>query len=143
VIALIGAAAFFFLKPSGEPKEGEEKKPAGEEEVNVGAIGKKPPGVFLETDKEIVVNIAGTEATRHLRTRLTFELESEAVKLEMEERDPQIKDILIDVLSSRTLEKLDNAESRDEIKKELIKRFNQVLKSGKVLEIFFTDYVIQ
>jgi flagellar protein FliL len=119
------------------------KDEAADKAANLEALEKKEEAIIIDMPDDFVVNIAGTGASRYLRVKIALEVENEPTKLEIEKRTSQIKDLLITTLSSKQIEQLDNADKRSEVKMEIINKFNDMLKAGKVTNIFFTDYVIQ
>lgn len=93
--------------------------------------------------KVVVVNIANTGATRYLRAGISFELEDAATVKEIVEREPQITDLVIMILSVKELEDLVDFSGKNQIRKEIVEKVNSLLQSGKVKNAYFTEFVIQ
>jgi flagellar protein FliL len=127
-------------KPEKEKSEkkaeakGEAKKKSGE--------GKEGGGVVFAI-KDIVVNPAGTGGSRFLSVSLGFELSSSAAATEFEEREPLVRDVLITILSSKTLAELTDAKEKEIMRVQIKKRLQQLLESDEPNAVYFTDFVLQ
>ena len=111
--------------------------------IDVEKIGKKAAGIVVPLDDEFVVNVAGTGCTRYLRVKIAFEVEDEGTQNEIKDRMVQIRDMIITTLGTKKLEQLDNVVARDELKREILNKMNDLLKNGNVLNVYFTDFVVQ
>ncbi len=145
VLGALTAGSFFLvvdvIGPALGPPEAEPVKgtPADEE------VKPKPeqPGLTYKID-DMVVNPVDTRGRRFLRLGVAFETkDGPAVIAELTTRDPQVRDILIREFSSRTLEELTDPTVREEVRLSCIERINEYLTSGKISNMYFTDYVIQ
>ncbi|MBN1522363.1 MAG: flagellar basal body-associated FliL family protein [Candidatus Aureabacteria bacterium] len=113
------------------------------QQIDVESIGKKGTGIIFSLDSDFIVNVAGTGATRYLRVAIAFEVEDAATESEIKDRTTQLRDMIILTLGTKKMEQLDSVAARDELKRELLNKVNDLLKSGNVVNIFFTDFVIQ
>jgi len=113
----------------------EEKAPPPEEEV--------PPVGFITPIKDLVVNPAGTNGTRYLCTTVAFETHDQVVADEIKTREPQVRDLLIEILGGRTVEELSDLDNRVKIRKEIEDAINEMLVSGKVVGVYFSNFVLQ
>lgn len=91
----------------------------------------------------IIVNIAGTNGTRYLKVTVGLELNDSLLQNEIEKRNPHILDILIRVFSSRGLDEVSEPRGRDGIRREILSRLNDILVSGRLINVYFTEFVIQ
>lgn len=147
VIALfqvvIAVGAYFFIKTVVAPKM--KNVPAqteqGKSEKSGAQSGEAREVKLIEN---IVVNPAGTNGTRYLSTSIGLELDKtpEIAKL-MEEKTAVIRDIIIAVLTSKTLEELSSAEGKDKIRTEIQSKLDEAIAPNKVYRIYFVDYVLQ
>lgn len=168
VVALLvlGGGGFFaykkfFAKPAapteeGEAKHGEEK---GKEEVKHGeekgkeggkeGEGKeKAPGsanAFMgpTSSMNFVVNLSDPGRPRFLKLVMDVELENEKSKNEIEMIKPKARDSIITLLSSKTTEELSTVGDKQKLKNEILHRLNSLMTSGKVREVYFTDFMVQ
>ena len=62
---------------------------------------------------------------------------------EVDKRMPQIKDIVISALGSKTSVQLQDPENREALKQELKDKINAVLNRGQLARVYFTSFAIQ
>ncbi len=72
----------------------------------------------------------------------TMELDNEKTKEEISKRIPQIRDLMISILRTKTKEKIDEKEGKDQIRSEIINSINRYLVTGKVKNLYFEDFLI-
>ena len=93
--------------------------------------------------EDIVVNPAGSGGTRYLCTTVALESTRPMVAEEVAEREPQIRDTLIEILSKRTVEDLSALSTRDELRAEIKIAVNDLLISGEVVGVYLSNFVLQ
>ena len=62
---------------------------------------------------------------------------------EIADRMPELRDLLIDHLSSHQVEDVVHREGREVVKKQLLDDFNDRLQQGQLLNVYFSDFVVQ
>ncbi|RAX56675.1 flagellar basal body protein FliL [Helicobacter monodelphidis] len=92
---------------------------------------------------QLIVNLSSQSGRRYLKTTINLELSSEKLMPELDTKRPAIRDTLISVLSSKTIEEISTAKGKDKLKDELVERINESLVDGKISNLFFTEFVIQ
>lgn len=129
-ILLLGAAGggtwFFFFKgkPSTPPTTA----------ASNGHIYKMEP--FL-------VNLADPGQPRYLKLTLQLESNQEKPSEEYEKRQPQLRDAILTILSSRNYRDIMTSEGKAALREEIKGKVNQLLVKVKAQNIFFTEFVIQ
>jgi flagellar protein FliL len=109
--------------------------------------------------EDVVVNPAGTGGSRYLSVSIGVEMDSPKAeegggkkgegegeakpKSPLDEKKPQLRDALINLLSSKTIEQLTSVEQKDHLRTEIMEAFEKILAPAKVHNIFFIDYVLQ
>jgi len=94
----------------------------------------------LET---FVVNINDGDRDRFLKIKPELEITEPAVADELKARMPQVKDIIISLLSSQSFSQIRSIEGKDALREDMMIRLNALVREGKVLRIFFTEFVVQ
>ncbi len=94
-----------------------------------------------------VVNLADTDRKRYLKVVMQLELENDkkvSKKLEKEIQDklPVIRDAIITLLSSKKSEDISTPQGKMALKKQIIDTLNSKLVSGKIVNVYFTEFVI-
>lgn len=97
--------------------------------------------VFMMQD--IIVNPSGTSGTRFLSVSIGFEVGSQETFKLFEERQPLIKDALITILGSKTMEQLSDAKQKEITRFQIKKRVEQLLNVEDLAAVYFTDFVLQ
>jgi flagellar FliL protein len=90
-----------------------------------------------------IVNLQDPSGRRYLKLQIVLELDNENLKQEIDHRMPQFKDGIISLLSSKTVTDINAIEGKMQLRAELTAMFNQYLKSGKITNVFFMDFIIQ
>ncbi len=146
VLAILGSGGFFAYKKFLAPKP----KPAAEGEITAqgekkesSANAKMPKFGQIFDLEPFIVNLADQKETRYLKAKISLELEGEKITDEMNKRLPQIRDIIIELLSSKSYEELATLHGKEHLKNEIVIRLNSVLKTGLVKNVFFTEFVMQ
>lgn len=102
-------------------------------------VGKVVP---MET---FMVNLAGSKGRRLAKVNMELELkESEVegkVAQEIEQRKAQIRDIIIIILSSKSYEEVSSREGKDNLRSEIKDTINSFLTTGKISNVFFTEFI--
>jgi flagellar FliL protein len=143
VLAVGYFAATSFMKKSG----GEETQTAGEEKEKPEKEAKKEnkaegKGLIFSV-ADIIVNPSGTSGTRFLSASISFEVGSPATVKLFEEREPLIRDALITILGSKTMEQLSDAKQKEITRYQIRKRVEQLLKVDDLAAVYFTDFILQ
>ena len=90
-----------------------------------------------------VVNLNEAGGKRYLKSKIEIEFVDDAIRVELTDRLPQLRDTILLHLSSKSLEEIQNVDGKIELKNALLERINQVLKRGKIRNLYFTQFVIQ
>ena len=147
VAAQLVAAYFligFFLRHGAPGSQAPASSGAAKQvEPSQKAEGLDPNFDHVYVVKDLVVNPAGTNGLRFLLTTVGLEVTSEETVKELEKRDVQIHDSIINILTSKTLPDLDDNVARDSLKTEIKSKINMDLVSGKVLNVYFSKFIIQ
>ena len=139
---LVLAGGGIFLQRSGKlpflPSSGKQahagKKEVKEETAEIGPI--RPLDTFI-------VNLADPLGKRYLKIRPELELDSEKLSPEMEKRLPQLRDTIITLLGSKNYEDINSMEEKIQLRAELMMMLNQHLKTGKIRNIYFSEFIVQ
>lgn len=127
-------------KEAAEPKieqviKAEHTAQQAEEHETKEFVGKVIP---LET---FLVNLAGTKGRKVAKVSMEIEIDSGKVAEEIEKRKAQIRDIIITILSSKTYEQVSTKEGKESLRTEVKDTVNSFLVQGKILNIFFTEFI--
>lgn len=90
------------------------------------------------------VNLAGSRGGKIARVTMELEIENKNSDIteEIGRRKPQIRDIIIILLSSKTYEQISTKEGKDNLRDEIKGRLNSFLTKGKINSILFTEFLL-
>lgn len=122
------------------PSEGEH----AQAEKSGGNGGESLSEVGIMFPMEIfTVNLLSESGRRYLKVEMNLEVEGEELVLELESKKPVLRDIIIRILSSKSLEEVSTIKGKETLKSEMVNELNQRIKDGKIKNIYFTDFVVQ
>lgn len=98
-------------------------------------IGQTVP---LET---FLVNLSGNRGNKLLKVNMELEVDGSKVAGEIDKRKPQIRDIIIILLSSKTYPQLSSPEGREFLREEIRDTVNSFLTTGKIKRVLFTEFI--
>lgn len=90
-----------------------------------------------------IVNLTDDSGEKYLKVNLTLELGKGIVKEELDKRLPQIRDVILILLSSKSFADIKNVQGKLRLREEIISRLNNTLVTGEIKEVYFTEFVVQ
>ena len=94
----------------------------------------------LET---FIVNLVGNQGKSYLKAKIELELDNEKLTKEIDKRLPQFRDTILTLLSSKSNDEIKTLEGKYLLREEIVSMLNQFLTTGKVVNIYFTDFIVQ
>ncbi|RMG09132.1 MAG: hypothetical protein D6731_20350 [Planctomycetota bacterium] len=98
---------------------------------------------------ELVVNLAGSQGQRYLKIRLAVQLRGQGAEKalkELNEHKVVVRDMLIRLLSAKTIDRVESSDAKEAIKLEVLDLLNRTVfsESPVVAErVFFMEFLIQ
>ncbi len=89
------------------------------------------------------VNLADPGRSRFLRVVLQLELDAPSAAAELDSIEPRVRDATLTLLSSKRSGDLATVGDKERLRNEIIHRLNGLLSGGKVIEVYFTEFVVQ
>lgn len=90
-----------------------------------------------------VVNLADEEEDRYLKATIEIEVANEKVMIACEQRMARITDALISLFSSKGYSQIRDIKGKIKLRQEIVVRVNEVLGSGAVNQVYFTEFLVQ
>lgn len=143
-MAFLGAVAFMFYaskkKEAAEPKI--ENVVKGEKEaLEADAIKAEEDYIgHLVPLETFLVNLAGVRGGKLMKVTMTLELDNAEVQEEVDKRKPQVRDLILILLSSKTYDEVNSKQGKDFLRDEIKDRINTFLTKGKVRRVLFTEF---
>ncbi|MCL5981401.1 MAG: flagellar basal body-associated FliL family protein [Firmicutes bacterium] len=113
------------------------------------ADGAAPQGQQAREDKllhgplDFTVNLADPGQRRYLKATITLAFTERALAEELVSREPELRDLMIDVLRSKAARDIADVAGTDKLRGEIVDRVNAILTDGQVRELYFVDFLIQ
>lgn len=126
-ITLVGAVAFIVVKQLGE---------------NTGSTN---PSIdeILEASvdvQEVTTNLASND---YIRISFKIQTDSKKAKKELEKRDFQVKDIIIQELSEMKSKDIKGKDGQTKLKEAIKNRINGLMQKGQVKEVYIIENILQ
>jgi len=147
-LLLIVGALVAFMMLSDSPKEATSVESGAvpvEKKVSNSAkkSGYLTVGPMYPMD-QFIVNLLSQNVKRYVKLMLNLELEHEQMVPELDSKKAVVRDIVITILSSKTIEEVSTLKGKERLKEEILKKLNEeVIVDGSIKNIFFTEFVIQ
>lgn len=156
-----GLAGLFGASESAAPASGEvasgqggDARPGGGQAAarvegssgaDKGAGGENRPRTAIRPVSlpSLTVNLADPGGGRYLKIGMDVEVNAPEAAAEIESQTARVRDAIILLLSSKTVQELSSAEGKLLLKNEVAARLNQILGAQRVVRIYFTEFVIR
>ncbi len=142
LLLVIGGVVAYFLLSSDNPSD--QTQPQVEKKVE------KPKKVSEAAEigpiyplDPFTVNLKSSNATRYLKCTINLELDSPDTQPELDKMKPAIRDLIIRILSSKTVPEISTSKGKEKLKEEIKKNINAMLATGEIRNVYFTAFVIQ
>lgn len=99
-------------------------------------------GIMFPLDA-FTVNLLSESGRRYLKVEMNLELDGEELGVELDQKKAVIRDIIIRILSSKSLEEISTMKGKDKLKEQIVDQLNARLVDGHINNAYFTDFVIQ
>jgi flagellar protein FliL len=147
VAVILGVVAFMLMgKGDKKDKDKEETKTEAKAEGGHGGAATGKEGAAATTNiyplEPFIVNIYDGQELRYLKVKVEMEM-STAVKGDLDARLAPMRDAILVLLSSKTLQDLQDLQGKNQLKEEILVAINKIITPAKISKIYFTDFVVQ
>ncbi|MCE1227819.1 MAG: flagellar basal body-associated FliL family protein [Geobacteraceae bacterium] len=154
VLVIAGVVVFMMMGKGDKKKEGADAHGAPAAD---GGHGAAPPAAggghgaagaaagvsTVFTLEPFIVNIYDGQELRYLKVKVELEMSNAAVKPELEGRLAAIRDAILVVLTTKTLQEIQDAQGKNQLREEILTAISKIVAQGKVSKVYFTDFVVQ
>lgn len=121
--------------------------PFGQEEVVGEEVEEDPTPAFAQTVirplDPFIANLADETAGRYIKTTIQLEFDGTEPPAWFEARMPQIRDLILTLLTSKSFDQIRTPEGKQILREEMIRRTNQALQADAVRAVYFTEFIVQ
>jgi flagellar protein FliL len=131
-VAVVGGGVYggmlYFNKSSAAKEAAEPPKPV--------------IGVLWPMDT-FIVNLADNDGERYLKLILQLELSDANCAPELDQLKPKLRDNVLGLLTTKQFKDVSTYEGKQRLKEEIAMRLNNLLTRGRIVQVYFTDFVVQ
>lgn len=153
VLVIAGVVVFMMMGKGDKKKEGADAHgaPAAAEgghgaapaaDGHGGAAGAAGASTVFPLDP-FIVNIYDGQELRYLKVKVELEMANPTIKAELDGRLAAIRDAILVVLTAKTLQEIQDAQGKNQLREEILTAISKIVAQGKVVKIYFTDFVVQ
>ena len=154
IIIIGGVVAFLLMGDDEEPAQNnsnqrQERSAPKQNNSNNGSSAKyndsrqlSDIGILYPLDN-FTVNLKSDAGRRYLKVTMSLELEGEELSLELDAKSPVLRDRIIRILTSKTLEEISSKKGKQKVSQQIMDTLNSMIADGTIKGIYFTEFVIQ
>lgn len=90
-----------------------------------------------------IANLSDEGGGRYLKTTIQIEFAGGDLPPWLEQRMPQIRDLILTLLTSKSFDDIRTPEGKQILRDEIIRRANQALQAEQVVAVYFTEFIVQ
>lgn len=144
VLIIGGVVAFMMLGKGDKKKEGDKAADPNAPAAAAAPAAPGAPGVVMTFPLEpFIVNIYDGQELRYLKVKVEMEMANVAIKPELESRLAPIRDAILVVLTTKTLQDIQDVQGKNQLREEILASVSKIVAQGKVTRVYFTDFVVQ
>ena len=99
-------------------------------------------GILYPLDT-FTVNLKSDAGRRYLKVTMSLELDGDELSLELDAKSPVLRDRVIRILTSKTLEEISSKQGKQKVSDQVMNTLNAMISDGEIRGIYFTEFVIQ
>ena len=154
LIIIIGAVVAVLLMSGGDESVDVTSAPQAQEKTVSKQKSRNSSNVMNDTRKldqigtlypldTFTVNLKSDSGRRYLKVTMSLELEGDELSMELDAKAPVLRDRIIRILSSKTLEEISSKKGKQKVSEQIMDTLNAMLTDGRIKGIYFTQFVIQ
>jgi len=140
VLAIVGVVVVMLAGGDDTPQAANTQQSAKQKPMKLMDSMEVGPMFPLET---FTVNLLSDSGRRYLKVQMNLELDGEELAAELESKTAVVRDVVIRLLSSKTLEEISTAKGKDKLKEQIVNQLNLRLRDGNLRNVYFTEFVVQ
>ncbi len=153
VLIIIGGAVVAFLLMGDDEATVRQTAPQAKEK-SVSNSRKSSSGDYSNSRKlndigilypldTFTVNLKSDAGRRYLKVTMSLELEGEELSIELDNKSPVLRDRVIRILTSKSLEEISSKKGKQKISEQIMDTLNAMISDGRIQGIYFTEFVVQ
>ena len=142
VILVVGGIVAYMLLSGDDKPPRPQQASSQQQQQNAPAPSELQVGAMFPLEP-FTVNLLSESGRRYLKVKLNLEMSNPNLQAELNKKMPVVRDSVIGVLSSKTVEEISTRRGKENLKDEIIEQINKRLQDGYVSRVYFMMFVIQ
>lgn len=153
ILIIIGGAVVALLLMGGDDEVATNQS-APQAKQRSDSLAKRSSGNYLDSRKlndigilypldTFTVNLKSDAGRRYLKVTMSLELEGNELSLELDNKSPVLRDRVIRILTSKSLEEISSKKGKQKISEQIMDTLNAMISDGRIKGIYFTEFVVQ
>ncbi len=154
VLIIVGGGVLAFLLMGDDEEAVSQSEPQAIEKSAESKPKRKSSGNYDDSRKlsdigilypldTFTVNLKSDAGRRYLKVTMSLELEGEELSLELDSKSPVLRDRVIRILTSKSLEEISSKKGKQKVSDQIQDTLNAMISDGSIEGIYFTEFVIQ
>jgi len=90
-----------------------------------------------------IVNLADNTGERYLKVVIQLEVTDQENTVFLDELKPKFRDCVLDILASKSFSELMDINGKQRLRDDIASKLSKFLSKGKIVRVYFTEFVIQ
>lgn len=90
-----------------------------------------------------IVNLADNSGERYLKAVVQLEVSEQENATVMDSLKPKFRDCVLDILTAKSATELMDLNGKQRLRDDIASRLNKYLPKGRIVRVYFTEFVIQ
>jgi len=90
-----------------------------------------------------IVNLIDNQGERYLKVCIEIEVFDKACLEELNKMKPKLRDNILDLLTAKSYKELVDIVGKQRLRDEIAMRLNNFMTKGKIVRVYFTEFVVQ
>jgi flagellar FliL protein len=108
-----------------------------------GKSAEKPAVTAMWAMDPFIVNLIDNQGDRYLKVIIEIEVSDQNCLAELNQMKAKIRDNILDLLTAKSYKELVDIVGRQRLRDEIGMRLNNFLTKGKIVKVYFTEFVVQ
>lgn len=104
-------------------------------------VSVQPQTYFYTIDGDLITNLK--DDNRYIKINVEFEINDKKVEEELKEKNAVIRNAIIAILRNQTSNQVAGSEGQDKIRQLILSKVNAILQRGKVVNVYFDNFIVQ
>ncbi|ADD02488.1 flagellar basal body-associated protein FliL [Thermoanaerobacter mathranii subsp. mathranii str. A3] len=90
---------------------------------------------------EFITNLKGEE--KFVKATVQLQVADKNILKTLEERNSEIRDLIIQILRSKTAQEVEGPEGQEKLKNDIKNGINKIIGEEKIINVYFDEFIVQ